>query len=242
MAAVRPSIHRLVGVFARTIALEDPIYEFGALQVPGQEQIADLRPHFPGRRYIGTDMREGRGVDRVLDLQALDLESGSVGTAIMIDTLEHVEDPRAALGEVDRVLADGGVVLMTSMMRFPIHEHPHDYWRFTPEAFRSLLKPFGFAWADFAGEPDFPHTVVGIGAKADSEPDGFARFSGEYREWKEWARAGTWPEWLTPHPPGVPPHPADRPPPRPPNARERLRDALPDPVVRAVRRIKPRSW
>jgi SAM-dependent methyltransferase len=238
---VRPSINSLVGIFARAIAVEEPIYEFGSLQVEGQEEIADLRIHFPGRRYVGTDMRNGPGVDRVLDVQELDLESGTVGTAILIDTLEHVEDPRLALAEVHRVLTAGGVVLMTSVMRFRIHEHPHDYWRFTPEAFRSLLRGFEFSWVDFAGEEDFPHTVVGIGAKG-SRPEGLERFAAKYAAWKEWARAETWEEWLTPHPADVPLHPDDRPPPRPPNRRERFRDSLPDSVVRAVRRVKPRSW
>jgi SAM-dependent methyltransferase len=239
---VRPSINRLVGIFAETVPAEEPIYEFGSFQVPGQEAIADLRPYFPGRRYVGSDMREGKGVDRVLDLQDLDLETGAVGTAIMVDTLEHVEHPHRALAEVHRVLGERGIVLMTSVMRFPIHEHPHDYWRFTPEAFRSLLKGFEFSWADFAGEPDFPHTVVGIGGKAEPEPAAFARFLERYARWKEWARADTWPEWLTPHPPGVPSHPNDAPPPRPPTRRERIRDALPDPIVRTIRRIKPREW
>ena len=240
---MRPSINKLVGLFAQTIPVQEPIYEFGSLQVPGQEAIADLRPYFPGRRYVGTDMREGRGVDRVLDLHDLALEDGSVGTAIMVDTLEHVEYPRRALEEVHRVLGERGIVLMTSVMRFPIHEHPHDYWRFTPEAFRSLLEGFEFSWADFAGEPDFPHTVVGIGAKSPIDPDAFSRFLAAYEEWKAWARAESWPEWLTPHPPGVPPHPDDAArAPRPLTRRERLRDALPAPVRRAVRRIKPARW
>lgn len=247
---LRPSINRLVGIFAETIPVPEPIYEFGSFQVPGQEEIADLRPYFPHRRYVGTDMREGPGVDRVLDLHDLDVESGTVGAAIMIDTLEHVEYPHRAMEEVYRVLTDEGVVLMTSVMRFPIHDHPHDYWRFTPQAFRSLLKGFEFSWADFAGEPDLPHTVVGIGAKRPIAADDFSGFLARFQPWKEWARADTWPEWLTPHPPGVPPHPQDATPSpapmqldwRPPTRRERLRDALPAPVVAAVRAIKPPRW
>jgi SAM-dependent methyltransferase len=240
--AMRPSINKLVAVFAQTIPVEEPIYEFGSLQVPGQEAIADLRRYFPDKRYVGTDMRDGRGVDRVLDLHDLALETGTVGTAIMIDTLEHVEYPHRALEEVHRVLGERGIVLMTSVMRFPIHEHPHDYWRFTPQAFRSLLKGFEFAWADFAGEPDFPHTVVGIGAKTAIDPKTFSRFLARYEPWKVGARADTWPEWLTPHPPGVPLHPHDARSPRPPTKRERIRDALPHPVLRAIRRIKPARW
>ena len=83
---------------------------------------------------------------------------------------------------------------------------------------------------------------MGIGAKAELEPTAFARFLERYEQWKEWARADTWPEWLTPHPRGVPSHPNDAPPPRPPTRREKIRDALPDPIVRTIRWIKPREW
>jgi SAM-dependent methyltransferase len=149
-------------------------------------------------------MRQGAGVDVVLDLHDLQVMDAAVGTALMIDTLEHVEYPHRAMAEVHRVLAEDGVVFMTSVMRFPIHDHPHDYWRFTPDAFRSLLKDFTFSWADFAGEPDLPHTVVGLGSKRAIAPDALSAFLERFEEWKRWARASTWPEWLTAHPQGVP--------------------------------------
>jgi hypothetical protein len=56
-------------------------------------------------------------------------------------------------------------VVLSSVMNFPIHDYPYDYWRFTPEAFKSILKPFSSAFVGFAGTDDFPHTVVGIGFK-----------------------------------------------------------------------------
>jgi SAM-dependent methyltransferase len=171
---MRPSINKLVGIFAETIPVEEPIYEFGSFQVPGQEAIADLRPYFPDQRYIGTDMREGRGVDRVLDLHDLDIETGEIGAAIMIDTLEHVEYPHRALKEVHRVLADRGIVLMTSVMRFPIHEHPYDYWRFTPEAFRSLLKALSSPGPTSLASPTFrtPWLESGPRPRSSRPPSG----------------------------------------------------------------------
>ena len=50
-------------------------------------------------------------------------------------------------------------------MNFPIHDHPHDYWRFTPEGFRSILGLFAWSFVGFVGEADFPHTVVGVASK-----------------------------------------------------------------------------
>ena len=119
--------------------ISEPIYEFGALQVPRQEGFADLRPFFPGRKYIGADMQEGLGVDAILNLHNIELPSKSFGTVLIMDTLEHVEFARKAIEEVHRILTSEGILLISSVMYFPIHGYPQDYWRFTSEAFKSLL-------------------------------------------------------------------------------------------------------
>jgi len=180
---MRPSIKDFVSIVARTVPIKEPIYEFGALQVPGQEGFADLRPLFSGREYVGTDMREGVGVDKVLDLHDIDAPSESVGTVLCLDTLEHVEDPRRAMQEIFRILKPDGIAVISSVMCFPIHAYPYDYWRFTPEAFRSILKPFAHSFVGFAGKEDFPHTVVGIGFKGSAPP--LLEFEEGYKKWRE---------------------------------------------------------
>jgi ubiquinone/menaquinone biosynthesis C-methylase UbiE len=171
-------------ITSKCFPLLEPIYEFGALQVPGQEIIADLRPIFPGCDYVGVDMCEGPGVDRVLDLQSIDLPSESVGSVLCLDTLEHVEHPHQALREIYRILSPTrGVVVITSVMDFPIHDYPYDFWRFTPTAFESLLKPFSHSFIGFAGKKDFPHTVVGVGFKGDV-PD-LSVFKEKYQQWQK---------------------------------------------------------
>ena len=112
-------------------------------------------------------MRSGPGVDVILNLHQLDLKDESVGTAILMDTLEHIEYPHLAMQEVYLVLKPDGVVLISSVMNFPIHDYPYDYWRFTPTAFQSLLKEFKTQRVEFVGQETFPHTVVGIGVKGD---------------------------------------------------------------------------
>lgn len=136
---MRRHLRRFVQLCSENLALPDPVYEFGALQVHDGPALEDLRPLFPGRTYLGTDMRADAGVDVVLDLHSLQLPDGIVGTAICMDTLEHVEYPRKALQELCRVLKPDGVLIMSSVMNFPIRGYPNDYWRFTPEGFRSLL-------------------------------------------------------------------------------------------------------
>jgi len=159
--------HRqFVEAVAGTIDLPEPIYEFGSYQVKGQEQIANLRDIFPpGIEFVGTDMRHGPGVDRVMDLHNLPLPDSSVGTALCIATLEHVREPWTASNEIYRVLKPDGIAVISSVFAHRIHDYPDDYWRFTAEAFDVLLGQFDFAWTSQAGPSRTPHTIVGIGGK-----------------------------------------------------------------------------
>jgi len=181
---VRRSIKEFVEACAGALDFAEPVYEFGAFQVDGQEGFADLRPLFPGLDFIGCDCREGRGVDRVLDLHAIDLADGTAGSIVCVDTLEHVEFPRRAVAEMRRVLAPGGVLTISSTMYFPIHEHPHDYWRFTPDGFRSLLGGFEYALVESAGREDFPALVVGVGRKGPMPTHEAARLADAIARWK----------------------------------------------------------
>jgi hypothetical protein len=162
---MRESINEFVKAVSGSIPILEPIYEFGSFQVEGQEAIADLRPLFPGKKYIGCDMRPGKGVDLLLNLHDIELPDSSAGTVLLLDTLEHVEFCRRAMSEVHRILKPGGIAIISSVMYFPIHDYPSDYWRFTPEGFRSLLNQFSYSMVDFLGKEDSPHTVVGMGIK-----------------------------------------------------------------------------
>src|SRR5437763_6708325 len=146
------------------VDLPEPIVEFGSLQVE-PEQSNDLRPIFQDKEFIGTDMRPGPGVDRVEDLRSLSFADGEVGTAVCIDTLEHCEDPLAACRAMHRVLRPGGICAVASVMFFPIHGYPSDYWRFTPDGLRVLLPSFERVWAQGVGHPLLPTHVVAVAAK-----------------------------------------------------------------------------
>lgn len=181
---MRESVRRFVEVCADTLPAIEPIFEFGSLQVPGQEGFSNLRPFFPGKVYVGTDRREGLGVDVVMDLFQIPLPRESVGTVVVVETLEHAEFPRKALEEIYRILKPNGIVIQSSVMNFPIHNYPHDYWRFTPEAFKSLLREFSWAYVESAGRGDFPHTVVAVGCKGSLPQEDVRKFERRLGEWK----------------------------------------------------------
>lgn len=182
---MRESIKQFIRIISETLPIAEPIFEFGSLQTPGQEEFADIRPIFPGKEYVGCDMRDGPGVDRILNLHNIEVPPGSVGTILVLDTLEHVEYPRIALEQVYEVLKPGGMAVITSVMKFPIHEFPYDYWRFTPQGFKSLLNNFAYEFVDFAGDERFPHTVVGIGFKDHTPADSLNEFEKKFVRWKK---------------------------------------------------------
>ena len=162
---MRPHIHEFFKKCATSLPCPEPIVEIGAWQAPGQETIADMRPLFPGRKYLGCDMQHGKGVDQIENIHGLSFPDSSVGTFLMADTLEHVSDPIRGMREIHRCLREDGVAIFTSVMHFPIHAYPNDYWRFTPESFRALAEPFAKKAIFYGGSAGFPHTVCGIAAK-----------------------------------------------------------------------------
>jgi SAM-dependent methyltransferase len=146
------------------VELPDPVVEFGALQVEA-EQDGDLRPLFGGRDYLGTDLREGPGVDHVEDLRALTLGDGTVGTALCLETLEHCADPVTACRELARVTATGGVCVVSAPMLLGRHGYPNDYFRFMPEALGVMLDGFDDVWTGSFGDPDIPQWVFAVAAQ-----------------------------------------------------------------------------
>ncbi len=158
--------------FARDVAeqmpVPPPILEVGSRPAEGQEHLSILRALFPGD-YLGVDIQEGPQVDQVEDVHALSFEDERFGTVLALETLEHVADPIRAVQEMHRVLAPGGLLAISSQMFFPIHAHPWDFWRFTPEGFANLLKDFESSLVVPFGFDLMPQHVFGIGIKGPTD-------------------------------------------------------------------------
>jgi SAM-dependent methyltransferase len=165
-----------------------PVYEFGSLQVEGQEQYANLRSFFGSKPYVGCDMRPGLGVDRVEDVSRMSLADGVAGTVLCIETFEHVFEVRRAFDEVFRVLRPGGVFVLTSPLNFRIHGYPDDYWRMTPSCLRRMLEPYAGRLVGWQGHGAFPHSVMSLAVKTPAPADFEARAERLRRSYQAWLR------------------------------------------------------
>ncbi len=101
-------------------------------------------------RYVGIDTDEAKahfGYEMPDTLyfsgDVWPIADGSVDAVLCTETLEHVYTTRKFIGEVARVLASGGTLLLTVPFAARWHFIPYDYWRFTPSSLKFLLEEQG---------------------------------------------------------------------------------------------------
>lgn len=98
-----------------------------------------------GLETVSIDIEDRSGeIDHQADIQRMPvIETASMGTVICTQVLEHVPRPWDAVGEIARVLAPGGVLILSVPHLSLIHEAPNDFFRFTRYGLESLLEDSG---------------------------------------------------------------------------------------------------
>jgi SAM-dependent methyltransferase len=169
-------LHPSAYIFATT-ALEDAdvkgkrVVEAGAYEYNGSARrvITAMGP----ASYTGTDVQPGPGVDLVCPAEKLPgaLGDGSADVVVSTEMLEHAEDWRAAVAGMARVLAPGGLLLLTTRSPgFPYHPHPGDFWRFTVDHMDGIAEACSLETIRL--EPDTDPSQPGVFFLA-RKPDGW---------------------------------------------------------------------
>ena len=107
--------------------------------------------------YCGTDAQPGPGVDVVCPAEGLPerFGEGSADVVVSTEMLEHAEDWRGAMAGMARVLAPGGVLLLTARgPGFPYHPHPGDFHRFTVDMMDGIAAACGLEVLTLDPDPD----------------------------------------------------------------------------------------
>ena len=105
-------------------------------------------------RYLGTDLAASRYLgearpDAFARAERLPFRAGSVDTVLGLSMLDHLPEPGLLLAEAHRVLRPGGMLLLEFPQMVPLHDEPHDYFRFTRHGAAWLLERGGFEAIEF---------------------------------------------------------------------------------------------
>jgi ubiquinone/menaquinone biosynthesis C-methylase UbiE len=110
-------------------------------------------------RILSVDIDPSRKPDQVAD--ACDMRAfgdGGFDAVIMMEVLEHIPTPHKAIAEIRRVLKPEGKLILSVPFIFPIHDLPHDHFRFTRFGLKSLLSDFKNV--EIKEKNDYVHAIL----------------------------------------------------------------------------------
>jgi SAM-dependent methyltransferase len=94
--------------------------------------------------YRGADIEDGAAL-RIDENGRVPLPDGAAGAVISVQVLEHVRNLDAYCAEIRRLLADDGVLLLSTHGTWLYHPHPEDHRRWTRTGLIADLADRGLA-------------------------------------------------------------------------------------------------
>lgn len=110
----------------------------------GAGEVDRYARYFKFTERVTTDIQQGDNVDIVASADKLPFDDASFDSVVCTQVLEHVPYPQSVVDEMYRVLKPGGSVLATIPQTTPLHEEPHDYYRYTKYGIQHLFERSGF--------------------------------------------------------------------------------------------------
>lgn len=87
----------------------------------------------------------------VADAVCLPFVDGCFAAAVSFNTFEHLREPATAAGELSRVLAPGGEIVVQSAFLQPLHEEEHRYYNATEAGLRHWFREFEITACEVPG-------------------------------------------------------------------------------------------
>lgn len=143
---------------ARSV-IRGTVYDLGCGESPYREWILQH-----ARSYIGVDWSQSfhETTAEVLSNlnEPLPINDSVADTVLSLSVLEHLHQPSCMLQEAARLLKPGGHLLLQVPWQWHLHEIPHDYYRFTPYALRSLLNDAGLHKISITAQSGFFSSIA----------------------------------------------------------------------------------
>lgn len=121
--------------FLRSHSTDGRVLDIGGGRVSTNHSYSEI---FPNR--FSVDIDPERKPDVVGDAHSLPVEDSSFDVVLCTEVLEHLHTPQKAIDEMYRVLKPGGKLILTTRFMYPLHDVPHDYFRYTLFGLKHLFK------------------------------------------------------------------------------------------------------
>jgi SAM-dependent methyltransferase len=159
-----PAVRRPILELVRSGAAELPpgaaVLDVGAGDAPYRELFAHT--DYRTLEWAESVHEAAQSADILASAEAIPVADASFDAVVLTEVLEHVPDPPAVLAELARILRPGGRLLLTVPFAWPLHELPHDYFRYTNAGVRALLERSGFAAVEIRPTSDSFTTVAAL--------------------------------------------------------------------------------
>jgi len=110
---------------------------------------------------LQTGSWDQAGIDIVSDIAAIPVPDESFDVIICTEVLEHLPDPLLALKEFQRILAKGGILLMTAPFYSATHFAPYHFFSgFSRYFYREHLNRLGFRILELRASGNFSEAVA----------------------------------------------------------------------------------
>jgi SAM-dependent methyltransferase len=142
---IRQSIFKAIRT--HSIQFKGKLLDIGCGKMPYKNYILE---NSSVENYIGLDIEEALEYDKkvkpdfIWDGRTMPFGNNQFDTAIGTEVLEHCPKPDLVLNEINRVLKTGGCFFFTVPFLWPLHEVPHDEYRYTSYSLKKLLDEAGF--------------------------------------------------------------------------------------------------
>ncbi len=120
------------------------VLDVGAGSAPYRQLISGADDEYWVLEVEPSALRVDAGMFRVVgDVHHLPFADASLDRVLLSEVLEHLHDPKQALGECARALKVGGQLVLTTPQYWHVHGWPSDYYRYTSHGLRHLCETNG---------------------------------------------------------------------------------------------------
>ncbi len=121
------------------------IYRGIVLDMGGRDRGKFKKPKDKVEKWIFADIEEKHHPDIVLDIADMRvIENNSIDVIAAVEVFAHVEKIDKALDECHRILKNGGEIIFSVPLMYPIINDPTDFQRWTEAKWRKELTKRGF--------------------------------------------------------------------------------------------------